>query len=461
MTLVLKDFFKLREQFVDTVSIMVKRDGSDTTGVKDDIHTLPEKIKILDPKRRDEIQFLLSIFQNLEKIIIDTHPKDRKPLSAIIYGAMNVIDKDIEKNLGMFERMDGSVLHTGMDDARGITDTIKPTLLQKVEQQRALNEYLNVLFKEHNSINGINHEHPLSAVPLEKLVTFTLHSYKLEEEAAIAEIAELKTEGKSKPLAKLIMTGQDPADAVNSFGSWLKLTHDLHQAILDELAAKDVATIGALSNKYPVRAAQLSFLETLTDCLDGKAYGLNEQEKIAILAGAMYIVRDRIGLEYKKEAVSFNAIPDSKVHVSLTNILKPKEEPYENIELMISKANQFIRHMTIEYVPNQDNNVIREKHMFSNFALSTILNVAQSMIQTCRLRAFERCVSNYAKELEAAPSTSQPTQAKQSYLSLGSFASWFKKAPEVTAPVDYDVTLNTDPTAPSSSNQPCSSSSSI
>lgn len=456
MTLVLKDFYKLRDKFVDTVSIMVKRDGSDATSVKDDIYTLPEKIKILEPKRRDEIQFLLSIFQNLEKRITDTHPKDRKHFSNIIYGAMNVIDRDIWKNLGMFEHMDGSVLHTGMNSARGITNEIKPTPLQKVEQQRALNDYLSVLFKNRNSTNGINHEHPLSAVPLKKLVTFTLYSYKLEEEAALAEHAELKSEGKSKPLAKLIMTDRDATFAENSFGSWQKLTHDLHQAILNELAAKDVATIEALSKNHPIRAAQLNFLETLKDSLEGKAFGLNEQEKIAILAGAIYLVRDQIGLEYGKEAVSLDAIPGSKVHESFTNILKPIEELYENIELMVSKANQFIRHMTIEHVPSQDTNVIREKHLFSdiaNFKLSTILDLAQNMIQTCRLKAFERNVSNYAKELEDAPSTSQAAQSKQSYLGLSSFASWFKKPPVATP----DEALNT---ATSSNNQACSSSSS-
>ena len=163
-----------------------------------------------------------------------------------------------------------------------------------------------------------------------------------------------------------------------------------------------------------------------------KASGIKETEKTAILAGAMYLVRGHIATEYGYEPLSHVDIKPSLlrkgsvVHTELTNILKAKATPVEDIEVLITAANQYIRHMTVQNVESKES--IKPEHIFStikNFLLNPILSMAQQIIRSCRDKAIGHCVVELNKEIEA----SKPKEASSSYAS--SLYNWWKKPAKV------------------------------
>lgn len=166
-------------------------------------------------------------------------------------------------------------------------------------------------------------------------------------------MAKLTADGKTKANANSFHV-EKPIDSsiVEQFKSWDEMKGALHQLILDELSDKNVAKISALSQ---ARSAQLKFLQTMAEQLDKiPNQSLEPSEKMAILAGAMYIVRGQIAQEYGKDPLSNDKISATVIHTGLSTILHANADCCEDKEVLIAAANKFIRHMVIER-PEQSN----------------------------------------------------------------------------------------------------------
>lgn len=415
MTFALKDFEHLKKHFNDCVAFVLKRDGK-------------EKISDLPSRRRDELQFLTSVIAELE-----THKITTESVNTL-YGAMLVTNQDIVNRMKSGESTSKVLdrLNLGM----GITDSVKPSNDQYATFYKSLNRFLNLIYVENDSRQGFKKEHALQTVPAPKLVDFAKIGFQLEEAAQNHISTTLAVDGKSntdgswyKP-AKLV-----PESIVAPFTSFAALKEALHQLEISETADKNTADISLLDQN---RAIQLQFLKSLAISLSGpKASGIKENEKVAILAGAMYIVRGQIAQEYGEEPLSHADIVatlfrnGSVVHTELTKVLNAKTTCVEDTEVLINAANQYIRHMTVEKVDAKE--AIRDKHLFSDikgFSLVSILELAQNMIRSCRNMAIDFCLGELNKEIKAQEAL-LPKAPSTSYAS--SIYSWWKKTPQQPA----------------------------
>lgn len=433
MTFVLKDFEELKKQFKDATTVILK-------------HYSKEKIADLAEPRKNELQFLTAVLAELEtRSAIYKTKANLKPFVNIFYGAMLVIAKDIENNLGRMEKKENSLLYTSLMECMGITEKVKPDAHQYMEFFKGLNAFLPLIFVEQNSRKGLNSKHALDIVPLQNLATLVTTSYMLDKDANNTAIAELKVEGETLAEARSYTVSKDVSAPVIAQFKWEDLKKSLHDLLLEERAIKKVSHINKLDEK---RAAQLIFLTSVEASLTDIKSGLKEAEKIAILAGAMYIVRGQIAQEYSKNPLSTDDI-NTVIHKGLTDILKAKEECHEDVEVLVTAANQYLHYMTVEPAGTpKDKDSIRVNNLFSKIAgfnLVKTFNLIQSMIITCRVEALRSCVEKASKEAsktaEAAPSSS--------YFALGLGKFFFRSA---TAPKekDEDDTLEANATAASS-----------
>ncbi|KTD56412.1 hypothetical protein [Legionella shakespearei] len=429
MTFALKDFGTLKKEFNDKVIVILKREQLDKG-----LENLP-KVEDLPPRRRDEILFLTTVLSQLEaQKELKSHEK-----STIFYGAMLLIQKDIKNNLNTEginiiarqEKLENSLLNSSLNEVMNKSAENAPTNLQLTDFYREINAFMRRIFTESDSRKGLSKSHALQVIPFERLAVLANTAYKLEEAATKASIAEMNKEGKSRPDA-MTVTKSAPKALTDALGSWEDLKKSLENLIQDERATKNKATVKALS---PQRSVQLQFLQTVTQSLtESRNWGINDAQKVAILTGCMYLVREQIRVEYKMDTLTRDDIPKgllssgSVVHDKLTTLLKAKTESVENIEALVAAANEYIRHMAIERVVTKEGvkTNFRAEHIFSTIEgldLTAFLNLALKMIKTCRLEALQRCVTDVKNELEAA----KPKEATPSYFS--SAYNWFSKKP--------------------------------
>lgn len=416
MTFALKEFADLKSHFNDTVRLLLR--GKDS-------------IDKLDNPRKYELQYLSAVLNILEGRIQEAKPRSTKPYAEIFYGAMMVITQDIQDNLGMMEYKENSQLYNRLQDCMGITESNKPTPQQTVEYTKALNRFMSLIYVNNDSRNGLAKEHGLKNV--DELAKLTLLGFQEEQKYQKALLETLPVDGKSKVNANDYRVTKDevtPARITEPFKSFADLKVALHQLELDELEDKNAATIPLLAKRYPVRAAQLHFLKSLAESLTGiKSTGISETERTAILAGAMYLIRGQIAIEYKKEPLRTKSIEGSVIHDGLTKILGATDKSSEDAEVLISAANRYMHFMAIETVDAKD--AIRAKNIFSDvagFNLVPALTLLQQMIQTCRNTALHVCLTKLQEELEATQDNPKPGVA----LSVTRmFGAWFKQpAPE-------------------------------
>ncbi|KGP62349.1 type IV secretion protein Dot [Legionella norrlandica] len=405
MTFVLREFEDLKKHFNDTVDIILQREDK-------------KKIEELPSPRKEEIQFLQSVLTKLEDRLSQhqPQPKSLKPYATVFYGAMLLICRDIENKLGYMERKENSLLYTRLMDGMGITDSNLPLPNQYIIFYKELNKLLSFIYVDNDSRKGLKQEHFLQKLSLKELSDFVKLSFLQEERAEKNALAKLTADGKSKIDANTFQVVKTiDASILEPFKSWPEMKEALHKLILEEFSDKNVANFSKLEKKNQDRAAQLQFLHTLAEQLDNiPEQNLASLEKIAILAGAMYIVRGQIAIEYSKAPLSNNELSGSIIHTGLTKILHANAESYEDIEVFITAANRFIRHMTIERPESSNRSItkeaIREKHLFSEitgFNLSSVLPLIQEMIKTCRSEALDACVIKRHEELEALKPKSQ------------------------------------------------------
>lgn len=425
MTLVLKDFEHLKNHFNDCVSFLLKRDSK-------------EKIADLPSRRRDELQFLTSVIAELETRKITAESVN------ILYGAMCVTNQDIVNRFRSGES--GSKVLDRLNIAMGITDSNKPSNDQYATFYKSLNRFLHLIYIDNDSRKGFKKEHILQSVPAPKLVEFAKIGFQLEEAAQNGISTSLAVDGKSNTDGSWYKTSKlVPEPIVAPFTSFAALKEALHQLIISETADKNTADITSLDTN---RAIQLQFLDSLAISLSGpKAGGIKETEKTAILAGAMHIVRGQIAKEYGYEPLSNTDIVatllrnGSVVHTELTKIINAKTTCVEDIEVLITAANQYIRHMTVEKIEPKGAPVeaIRAKNLFSEingFSLVSILDLAQSMIRSCRDKAIDFCLGELNKEIKAQEEL-RPKKPSTSYAS--SIYNWWKTTPSEVVDAEEDL----------------------
>jgi hypothetical protein len=429
MTFALKDFSDLTLHLNDCVKFVLGRLDTD-------------KMKDVPNPRREQIQFLAAVHAELKAQIkaarIEDAPANKRmallrPYTTIFYGAMCVINKDIANNLGSVRS--GSKVMERLLVAMGISEITQPTPAQYLAFYAHFNKFLSNIYLEHDSSVGLNKNSIFQDITLDKLTKFAKLSYKLEEEAQNTVNAQLCVQGMSK--VEPIRVSKDvPPGITAQFKTWEHIKESLHDLIVKEEVDKNKSSILKLDKS---RSIQLQFLQAIAESLSNiKTAGFKDSDRIAILAGAMYIVRGQIAKEYSKEPLSNDDIVPtmlqygSVVHTTLTAMLHAKEESFEHIEFMISATNQYMRYMGIEMSEGlkDSREAIRTKNIFSEikgFDLVSVLNLNQEMIRSCRVGILERNVAEFKKDI----TTGKHKSSNPSYLS--SFGGWFSSKPTAKA----------------------------
>ncbi|MCE0724623.1 MULTISPECIES: hypothetical protein [Legionella] len=406
MTFVLKDLSELRKLFDHAVSVYLRREKKG-------------KIEDLPDRRKFELQFLSSILEKLEE---QSKEHSVPAANLVFYGAMYTTLQDIRNNRKTGESF--GLIYDDLIDIIGISDEVKeedkPNLYQIAKFYTALNAFLNQVFIENDSRKGFAKNHMLTTVPTENLSKLIHTSYQLENEAQKAIVASFTTDGQTAPeLSKYKASKRSPASATIRFGGWDKLNADLDELIKDELADKNVSKIEKLSKE---RIAQLHFLNAIRNTL--KTSAVEEEEKVAILAGAMHLVRQQIIIECDSSYLKKKE--NSVIFKGLNKLLAIDVVSQQDVESLVTSATQFIQFMTVD--PKQNGKkAIRTNHIFStiaDFNLKATFNLLIDMIFTRRTAALDEVVEEFKKETKAKE-TKVPEKTKGGYLAsaLGYFRS--------------------------------------
>lgn len=391
MMFTIKDFEKLKKHFDETVEIIKQRDSKDS-------------IDSLEDPRRYELEFLDSIIGVLENRIELEKPKSTKIHAATLYGAMFVIAQDIEDNLNVFEKKQNSLLYTRLMDGMGINESNNLSIPQLAECYKLLNKLLNLVFVNKDSRKGIDEDNELD-IRLKMLVPLMHKAYEKERVTQNQVLAQIKYETKSKSnLVAYKPIKEVPSSAIKFVKNWETLKEEHNDLVIRELANKNVSSILKLSDK---RRIQMQFLETLKTTLSSEQCNLKAEMKIAIFAGAMYLVRGQIAMEYNYNAIDKADIKNSLIHTSLTQILNANETACEDIEACIEAASHFIQSMAIDQIEISNEgkkNAYRMQHLFSGidkFDLTPILVLMNDMCCSCRTLALKTCAAKFLENNEA------------------------------------------------------------
>lgn len=447
MTFKLKELKQIRDLIDRTINIMLTNYGKET-------------VEELHEPRRSEILKLdaeLDIIATLISRIPEQEPKSsNKKSSSSQQPSVYVPTK--QDYLSMFY---GSMLvtriHTndlygklakGLAKIIGLNDGVDaPSEYDIANFHVTYNSFLQKqLFADGDSRTGLRKDHPFLAVKTEILQQLLELSYEMEKDAQVAVVRSLITTelaGKSRPYNKV--TPESALALVKSSDesetSWTKLSKALEKLISDECGGKGV---GAIDELNATRSTQLAFLDQLSKTLDSS--DLNNNEKTAVLAGAMHLVRHEIKLSYTLLS------PTGVVYNSLTTILNADKVTAQDVESLLHATNHFIRHNTIVLVPKEESKektskeqprtyckAITQDNPFAkipNFDLKHYLVLLQTMIcdkRTVASQAIFKPILEAEKIIEASQSKSNswmPSIGMPS-ISMPSIGGMFgKKAPK-------------------------------
>lgn len=426
MTFVLKEFSELKKHFADTVAIFLAR-------------AKVKSLEELSSPRKDQLLFLMLVLDQLDEQIKNDSARNLGAYASRFYAAMLVVNQDARNNLSTIkgETEAGSKLIQRLNDCLNITEENKPELKQRAAWHRGLNELLNVLYESHDSRQGFNKNHPFVAIKHSKLLTLVKLSYELEEKATVEAFNSLAATGKSKSDPHAFKPfHRDPHTTqaiVEKFKSFDELQTELRDLINKELGGKDVAVVSSLARD---RAIQLQFLQTIAASLacikepQGKGARENstkDMDKVAVLAGAMHIVRSQIAASYSKDLLTKDDINSTFVYSRLSAILNTRDETPENIYVLVSAANYYVQHLVIDADKTGDS--IRAEHSFSKitgFDLPAVMKMMQEILKTCRITAFDDAIkAAYPKE---------PSKSVMGY--IGSF--WPSSSKPAAKPTEDD-----------------------
>ena len=444
MPFILKEYSDLKKEFENTKEIILKRSGFGS-------------IEQIATTRREQIKFLVYVIENLDH---QEQAPRRMPArtvgqkAGILYGAMSVISAIITESLS---RGQGSLLRDRLNVCMGITVDEKPDAQQSLHFYRDLNQFLKVMYTNLDSRKGIHFNHPLRFVHIDALERFVKRSFELEEASYNALLASFSKDGQNTAKADAYQTMPVPAKLVSQFENWATLQKNLNALINEELGAKNVADVKLLKTKS--RATQLGFLQKLAETLaDIPSFKMQPADRTAILAGAMYMVREQIGSEYSKTPLSSDDIGGSLIHTGLTKILKAKESAPEDTEALVTAAQRFITFMTTE------GRSIRVNHPFSKLAgfdCQSLCTLTQNIIKTCRVKALDNALPDYRAALnaerEAAEAAKKPEESS-GYSFTGMLGSlgrqlFFTPGPAVQAAKEEEDEIEEEEQAPPSAKQ--------
>ncbi|MFA6303434.1 MAG: hypothetical protein WC627_09960 [Legionella sp.] len=430
MAIEVKDFGVLKKHFDDTVDIVVKDKGK-------------KSVEELEDPRKTQVQFLQLVITELDKNTTKLSPQHK---SFAFYGAMLLVSADISKNFGITSQH--SLLLARLRDAMGITSSKTATPEQEAKFYRVFNKFLAFIYKDKDAHKGLIKDFGSNKIELDNLIALVKFSYKLERNAHKNEASALTTGELLNPVhpADFDPPSEVSDKIIEAVGGWAKLQESLHDLIKEELRLKRV---GGITNLDKPRSTQMQFLEMVQTLLllkpepkaeaisqassssaaaatssstpaapakdkqkpkntnannnnakpaEAKTAGLSDNHKTIILAGAMFIVRGLISMEYTesygtkyRSPLSKKSISSSTIHTGLTNILKATSQSYEDIKIAVSATNQYLRFLAIDAQVNKKNEqatVIRPNNRFSEipgFDLADYLNKIQKMIYICRV----------------------------------------------------------------------------
>lgn len=382
MTFVLKELEALNLEFNNAVDVYLRTEKKAT------IEELPHP-------RKYQLQYLSA---NLAQLNAQVRQKEQSviPPSVAYYGIMFTTLVDINNTRGLT-----TLLGDSLEDIIGIGSKDKkedrPNLHQIAKFHTAANRFLNQIFIRNDSRNGLADAHMLSALPADNLKTLIEISYRQEWETKKKLIQQLATDGKSLVKIEAYAAQQKdktpPETAITQSIEWLKLGADLKNLNNDELADKRVSNITKLKNDRP---AQYSFMNKIHEVLD--ASELHDKEKVAILAGAMHIVRQQAITANKKAYIG--KIEEKVIYKGLTQILGADDVSPQDVEALVASTLQFLRFMTIESQADEKK-AIRHEHIFSHipkFDIKATLNLAMDMIYFCRIASLNRCIDEFKNQ---------------------------------------------------------------
>jgi hypothetical protein len=450
--MILKDYNELKKQFNATVQILLDRDN---------------KTEISQLERKVPVTYLSNLIEKLDKRLSRSgQPPKKEALDAaasVLYGAMSLVtaeikaslDNRIDKRLSLntitlgFINKPRSALRDGLNEAMGIIKTqIKtqiPTNAQYYDIYKKLNHFTKYMFVDKDSRKGI--KPGFTAEYIEMMTAYMTQSYEQEaryHRKAITDFASVnpKKTKSTKPeamdtatirnnalkVAKTYKAEKGLLDFSESLPQWDVLTSQLATLIHDESTAKNVASPSYLPNSE--RGAQLLFLQAITNILTPTTE-IEDAEKSAILSGAMYLVREQIGVsQYNKELLSCDDTT-SLVHSRLSELLNASSNSVQYIESLVLAANHFIMHMTTE------SEGIRSHHMFSSISkcsIPDILEFAQGIIKTCRCQALDKAVSDFKESLTGTEKAAAVNSEKPAVSEVGFFNKMAKPAEKTTEP---------------------------
>ncbi|MDR3443278.1 MAG: hypothetical protein P4L65_09690 [Legionella sp.] len=407
MTIGIKDLRALKIDFDNAVKSVLANESSLASGAKN-------IGKIEDTgETRKPILVLLNVVLN--HLIAQAEKNDKSiglPIAFYphaFYGLVGIARAHIHKTrwTALFDSTLDHILSTIGQDKKSPN---KPDVEQAAEFTIAINEYLKTLFKDSDSRQGINAQHPLHEIPTEYLRKFLTLGYELENVAQIERInaASIKTIDESADTNHYKAKKEPPKsaiDSINKEGDWGTLHTVINDLYYHELGLQG-GTIEKFALNSPKRATEMQFLFDLKTILIKDAKLLSDKERTAILAGAMYLIRAEIKAEYK-----YTDPNKSHVYKTLSELLNTGTTSYQDKEALLSAANHFCRFVTLKAADEQKifRTNLSEFSKAPAFDFQKALISFQTMTLDCRKEALAEAINAFSvgnKPAEKASSSS-------------------------------------------------------
>lgn len=408
-------------------------------------NNVKDVVSLEDP-RKSQIQFIQLIINKL-----NASDASAKRKSQILSGAMMLIINVINQEMGLTQH--NSQLRDLLSECVGIDDENKPSHEQVAKSYRALTGFLSFIYVDKDPKNNLVTEYSDPKIELDTLLSFVKSSYKLDKDESIKATRKLKTattpDAGVQP-SQFEASVNLPAKFKEQIKSWSELRTAVKNLINAEIAKKGAGSTKAIAGP---RGIQLQFLENTLDNLDsivntntssasaavsagassnsnsssssntkkknnGKEQAqsptatastaasatsatttskiITDDQKAAILIGAMLIVRGQINGEYRHSLLSKQE-NTSTIHTKITEILDANHQSLEDIKNILSLSNNYFGFLTICKADDKDINsasVMRASHVYSKiqgFNLIDLLNQVQEMIFICRTKVLEAC----------------------------------------------------------------------
>ena len=424
MAFAFKDYNKLRSDALDIEKNMLRDKKKDS-------------VEDLEEPRKSQLQFLQYVVGHLDKAGKDM---DSSQKGLVLHGAMMLLVYRINKEMGLIQH--NSFLRDRLTSVMDIEQN-PPTHEQYGLCFHSLNKFLGNIFINSDPRQGLIKDLTPYKISLEQLVKLTKASYRQEREHLKKEARYLKNAEEDVPAPAAIppISSVIPTKIQTQIKSWKDLKRDLHNLVQTELEDKRAGGVNRIGNN--TRAAQLDFLQAVKKSLEeaqvlapankdasvsssstkakGKNKGKNsyngqaaessadkapeentgpeatpmpDTQKAAILAGAMFIVRGLIDIEYSAAPLNQKSENNSKIHTELSKILDVTNQSTEDMKTVVQITYGYIRVMALANTGTNDCSQIRKTHLFSNvahFDLRNYLSQIAEILYQCRNSVIKAC----------------------------------------------------------------------